>query len=244
MKKGLFSWLAVQQADVVCLQEVRAGAAVVSSAEFQLPAYHCYYQSAQKPGYSGVAIFTRLKPRAVVRQLGFPLADEEGRYLHVEFDNCTVASLYLPSGTSGEVRQKLKYEFMDRYLLLLDQIKKTKRPWIICGDWNIAHQRRDLKNWRANQTHSGFLPEERAWLDRLFDEKEWVDAFRVVNQETDQYTWWSHRGRAFENNTGWRIDYQIISPDLKETVVNAEIYKAQRFSDHAPLIIEYQKILQ
>ncbi len=238
-KKGLFIWLAKQNADVICLQEVRAGSDILAQEAFQLPGYYCYYQSAQKSGYSGVGIFSKKEPDNIVTQLGFALADEEGRYIHVEIDGLTVASLYLPSGTSGDARQTLKYEFMARYLEHLEAHLHSGRPVIICGDWNIAHKNIDLKNWRANQKNSGFLPQERAWLDVLFEEKGFVDAFRVINQEPSQYTWWSNRGRAWDNNVGWRIDYQITTPALKKAIRAVHIYKEERFSDHAPLIIDY-----
>lgn len=240
IKKGLLGWLAKQQADVICLQEVRADANHLSDPIYQLPGYHGYFEPAEKPGYSGVAIFSREKPKHVVKKLGFALADSEGRYIHIELDNIIIASLYMPSGTSGEGRQALKYEFMDEFSKTLDKFRKEKRSCIICGDWNIAHKQIDLKNWRSNQKNSGFLPEERAWLDELFDKKGWVDGFRVVNSEPDQYTWWSNRGRAWDNNVGWRIDYQIVTPDLKKAIRSASIYKDERFSDHAPLIMEYE----
>jgi len=149
-------------------------------------------------------------------------------------------SLYLPSGTSGEHRQKEKFNFMDRFLNVLRSFKKSKRRFIICGDWNIVHTAIDIKNFKSNQNTSGCLPEERAWIDSVLTQEGFVDAFRVVNQEKDQYTWWSHRGNARANNVGWRIDYQIISENLKNTVSSAFIYTAENFSDHAPLIIDYR----
>ncbi|MBN9286502.1 MAG: exodeoxyribonuclease III [Gammaproteobacteria bacterium 39-13] len=239
LKKGAFEWLAKQNADVICLQEVRASAELLKEDTFQLPGYYCYHQTAKKSGYSGVGIFSKQEPDKIVNHLGFPLSDDEGRYIHLEFGPLVVASLYLPSGTSGEGRQALKYEFLDKYLVTLQANMQSKRPHIICGDWNIAHKNIDLKNWKTNQKNSGFLPEERAWLDRLFDKEGFVDAFRVVNQEADQYTWWSHRGQAWQKNVGWRIDYQIVTPDLKQAIKEVSIYKEERFSDHAPLIIDY-----
>ncbi|MGE4350302.1 MAG: exodeoxyribonuclease III [Candidatus Berkiella sp.] len=195
-KKGMFEWLSSQDADVICLQEVRADASILEDTLYQLPKYHSYYQSAEKKGYSGVGILSKKKPDKVIRSLGFPLADTEGRYIHAEFGNLVVASLYLPSGTSGEVRQDQKYVFLDAYLSILKKQIASKRSYIICGDWNIAHKEIDLKNWKTNQKNSGFLPEERAWLDKLFDNVGFVDAFRVVNLEPDNYTWWSNRRRV------------------------------------------------
>lgn len=239
VKKGFLGWLAKQQADVVCLQEVRADSNHLTAPIYQLPGYYGYFEPAIRPGYSGVAIYCKEKPERVVYKLGFELADEEGRYIHVEWHNKVIASLYMPSGTSGDARQALKYAFMDSFSKALDAFRRDNRSCIICGDWNIAHKPIDLKNWRSNQKNSGFLPEERAWLDELFEKKGWVDGFRVVNQEPEQYTWWSNRGRAWDNNVGWRIDYQIVTPDLKNAIRLASIYKDERFSDHAPLIMEY-----
>ncbi len=238
-KKGMFEWLEAQNADVICLQEVRADMSILEKEIFQLKGYHCYFQPAEKKGYSGVGIFSRKKPDKIVSRLGFELADVEGRYLHVEFGKLKIVSLYLPSGTSGDERQVLKYNFMDYYLKTLKKHIKQNDSCIVCGDWNIAHKEIDLKNWKPNQKNSGFLPEERAWLDNLFGKVGFVDAFREVDSSPDQYTWWSNRGRAWDNNVGWRIDYQVITPDLAGSIKDASIYKAQRFSDHAPLIVDY-----
>jgi len=238
-KKGFYHWMADQDADVVCLQEIKVQEHQLEDAHYFPKDYYDYYFPAEKPGYSGVAIYTRHKPKKITKGLGFPLADMEGRYLQVDFEKFSVASLYLPSGTSGEVRQEQKYIFLDEFLKILQEFRKQQHEYIICGDWNIAHKQIDLKNWRGNQKHSGFLPEERAWLDKLFDEVGFVDAFREINQEPDQYTWWSNRGQAWAKNVGWRIDYQIISPGLRAKVKHAAIYKDERFSDHAPLIMDY-----
>jgi len=239
IKKGLFEWLEKQDADVICLQEVRAATELLKETIYHLPNYHCYYHSAQKKGYSGVGILSRKVPQNIVTTLGFPLADEEGRYIHADFGDYVIASLYLPSGSSSEARQTQKYLFMEKFLPILETYLASKQPHIICGDWNIAHKQIDLTNWRANQKCSGFLPEEREWLDLLFEQKGFVDAFRVVNQEAEQYTWWSNFGQAWAKNVGWRIDYQVTTPQLKETIRQAMIYKEQRFSDHAPVTIDY-----
>lgn len=237
-KKGFFEWLETTQADFVCLQETRAHLSQLSDPLFHPKGYHVFYLDAEKAGYSGVAIFSKAKPDAIVSTLGFPLADTEARYLEFKLGKLSVVSLYLPSGTSSEVRQEQKYLFMDKYFPILKKQLKSDRAYIICGDWNIAHQKIDLKNWRTNQKNSGFLPEERAWLDKVFASG-WVDAFRQLNQEPDQYTWWSHRGKAYENNTGWRIDYQIITPNLADSLQSVEIFKKLKFSDHAPVIMDY-----
>jgi len=227
------------QPDVVCIQETRAQVSQLIDEILAPAGYYGYFNDAEKKGYSGVAIFSRKKPKRVVKKLGWHHADTEGRYLQADFDKLSIISLYLPSGSSGEERQKIKFEFMDCFAPKLKQIRKKQKATIICGDWNIAHKQIDLKNWRGNQKNSGFLPEEREWMTTILDEIGLVDAFRVVNQEPEQYTWWSNRGQSWAKNVGWRIDYQIVAPALKSKIKNAEIYKKQRFSDHAPLIIDY-----
>lgn len=238
--KGLHTWLARQRADILCLQETKAQIGQLSE-EIQNPkGWHTYFVDAEKKGYSGVAIFSKKEPDNVVRGLGNDFFDREGRYLQLDFGNLSVASIYLPSGSSSEERQAIKFKFLDYYMPVLQENRKNNREYILCGDWNIAHKQIDLKNWRSNQKNSGFLPEERAWMDELFAEGGgYVDAFRVVNDQPDQYTWWSNRGQAWSNNVGWRIDYHVISESLKERVEKASIYKTKRFSDHAPLIVDY-----
>lgn len=241
--KGFFDWLKTQDADFVCIQETKAQIDQLSDPQFHPEGYHCFYVDAQKKGYSGVAVYSKHQPTNVVRSLGFDIADIEGRYLQVDVGNLSVVSLYLPSGSSSEEAQQKKFRFLDAYLPILREQIASGRQFIICGDWNIAHKPIDLKNWKGNQKNSGFLPEERAWLDTLFDEVGFVDAFRVLNQEADQYTWWSNRGQAWAKNVGWRIDYQIITPNLKDSLRGESIYKDQRFSDHSPLIIDYDLTL-
>ncbi|WP_455204268.1 exodeoxyribonuclease III [Kaarinaea lacus] len=240
-KKGFFQWMQKEKPDVICIQETKAQEHQLHPEDFYPPGYHCYYFDAQKKGYSGVAIYSRQKPQKVIRGLGegFEDMDAEGRYIQADFDKLSVISLYLPSGTSGDERQQIKYDFMARFEEVMRSMRRKRREFIICGDWNIAHKKIDIKNWRGNQKNSGFLPEERAWLDKVFGPMGFVDAFRVVNQEEDQYTWWSNRGQAWAKNVGWRIDYQVVTPKLKDKVRSVSIYKEQRFSDHAPLIIEY-----
>jgi exodeoxyribonuclease-3 len=238
-RKGFFAWLEKQNADVICVQELKAQADDLKHPQFYPEGYYAYFHYAMKKGYSGVGIYSRHLPKEIVTGLGFPTADDEGRYIAVNLGDIWIASLYLPSGTSGEERQTLKYSFLDHYAAHLKKLSEEKSHYIICGDWNIAHQAIDLKNWRGNQKNSGFLPAERAWLDQLFNELDFEDTFRAINQEPDHYTWWSNRGRAWEKNVGWRIDYQVTSPGLKGKAKSAMIYKEERFSDHAPLIIEY-----
>jgi exodeoxyribonuclease-3 len=238
-RKGLFQWLVRQRAEVVCLQEIRASAHQLAGREFNPPSLHCRYLPAERPGYSGVALLSRGEPDALIEGLGWPDLDAEGRYLEARFGSLSVISLYLPSGTSGDERQAVKMDFLGRFSEHLRALRASGREAVICGDLNIAHKPVDLKNWRSNQKNSGFLPEERAWLDHVFDELGFVDAFRVVNQEPAQYTWWSNRGQAWAKNVGWRLDYQVVTPGLRERVRAARIYKAKRFSDHAPLIMDY-----
>lgn len=239
-RKGFFEWLPKQNADIVCVQETKAQIDQLSDKIINPPGYHSYFFDAHKKGYSGVALYCREKPDNVTTGLGFPVADTEGRYIQADFADFSVASIYMPSGTSGDERQALKYEFMDHYEKQLQDILDSKKKMIICGDWNIAHKEIDLKNWKGNKKNSGFLPEERAWLDKLFDEMGLVDAFREVNQEEDQFTWWSNRGQAWAKNVGWRIDYHITTPCIKDTIRGASIYKDERFSDHAPLTLDYE----
>lgn len=237
--KGFFDWMLKQDADVVCLQETKAQVHQLGPEVLRPPGYYGYFHDAQKKGYSGVAVYCRREPDRVQVGLGWPDVDAEGRYLQVDFGNLSVVSLYLPSGSSGPERQAVKFDVMARFLTVLQQLRDSDRDYIICGDWNIAHKPIDLKNWRSNQKNSGFLPEERAWLDHVFEQVGWIDAFRTVNEAAEQYTWWSNRGRAREKNVGWRIDYHMVNPRLKEKIISAAIYKEQWFSDHAPLIMEY-----
>ena len=238
-RKGFFDWLGKQNADVVCLQETKAQIHQLSDPQFHPEGYHCYYHDAQKPGYSGVALYCRQQPDAVIVGMGNDEFDAEGRYIEAQFGKLSVVSLYLPSGTSGDVRQEVKYRCMDFIEARLQQILDDGREFIVCGDWNIAHKNQDIRNWKGNQKNSGFLPEERAWLDKLFGELKFVDAFRELPQAEHEYTWWSNRGQAWANNTGWRIDYHILSPNLQGTVKATDIYRDERFSDHAPLTVDY-----
>lgn len=238
-RKGFFKWMLEQNIDVVCIQETKAQVHQLSEEILSPNGYYGFFNDAEKKGYSGVAIYTRQQPDKIKTNLGWYHADSEGRYIQADFGSLSIISLYLPSGSSSEERQTIKYDFMDRFMPVLKKYRRQKRNYIICGDWNIAHKEIDLKNWRGNLKNSGFLPEERAWMDRLFDSVGMVDAFREINQLEDQFTWWSNRGQAWAKNVGWRIDYQIVSPSLSGKATSAEIYKEERFSDHAPLIMEY-----
>jgi len=238
-KKGFFTWLSRQRADVICIQETKAQEHQLTDPVFHPRSLHCHYHDAEKKGYSGTALYSRTKPRQVTHGLGIDWIDREGRYLEAQFGNLSVVSLYMPSGSSGDVRQAFKYRMMDVFLPHLQQLRKQGRSIVICGDWNIAHTEADIRNWRGNKKNSGFLPEERAWLTELFDKEGYRDAFRQLPQKEHEYTWWSHRGQARANNVGWRIDYHIVSEDLAPKVTRTRVYRDRLFSDHAPLIIDY-----
>ena len=238
-RKGFFNWLATVDADIVCLQETKAQIDQLTDPIFHPDNFHSYYFDAERKGYAGTALYCRAKPLKITRGLGFEIADSEGRYLQADFNGLSVASLYLPSGSAGEERQARKLAFMGQYMQHMEMLRKDDREYIICGDWNICHKEIDLKNWKANKKNSGFLPEERQWLDELYYELGFIDAFRMVNQEADQYSWWSNRGQARAKNVGWRLDYHVISPGLQDKVISAEIYTDQNFSDHAPVILDY-----
>lgn len=240
--KGFFEWLSSQQADFVCVQELKAQIPDLSPAMLQPEGLHGYFHPAEKKGYSGVGIYSRQAADQVIIGLGHADIDSEGRYLEVQIGNLSVISLYLPSGSSSEERQTIKYSVMERFYPHLQQLIASGRDVVICGDWNIAHQNIDLKNWRSNQKNSGFLPEERAWFSQVLNELGWVDVYRQLHPDATEasYTWWSNRGQAWANNVGWRIDYQIATPGLAAKAHTTSVYKEQRFSDHAPLIIDYQ----
>jgi len=239
-RKGFYDWLDSQDADFVCMQETKAQMQHLPDDLYRPPGYYHFFSDAEKKGYSGVGIYSKREPDRVTEGLGWRCADTEGRYIQADFGQLSVVSLYLPSGSSKEERQLLKFDFMKRYEKILKKQRCSGQEYILCGDWNIVHTEKDIKNFKSNQKSSGCLPEERQWLDDLFVKQGWVDAFRQVNHHEGEYTWWSNRGRAWDNNVGWRIDYQIVTPGIGEKVSQAHIYKDQRFSDHAPLIIDYR----
>ena len=239
--KGLLPWLEAQQADVVCLQEIKAQTGDLTPEMLAPDGLAAYYHCAEKKGYSGVGLWCRKRPDRVVEGLGHGEFDAEGRFIRADFGTLSVVSLYLPSGSSSPERQEAKFRFMDTFLPLLTKMAKEGREVIVCGDWNIAHKEIDLRNWKSNQKNSGFLPEERAWMSRVLDEAGWVDVYRRLHPDaTDAcYTWWSNRGQAWAKNVGWRLDYQLATPGLAAAAKSATIWKETRFSDHAPLIIDY-----
>ncbi|TNF33987.1 MAG: exodeoxyribonuclease III [Gammaproteobacteria bacterium] len=237
--KGFFDWLASQDADVVCIQETKAQEHQLTDAVFCPQGYHCFYNDAEKKGYSGTAIYTRQKPEKVHTTVGWEPMDNEGRWLQVDFPGLSVVSMYVPSGSASEERQARKLVFIEDLYQHLAALRRKRREFIICADWNMCHKEIDLKNWKGNLKNSGFTQEERAWLDRVYSELGYIDSFRLVNQQPDQYTWWSQRGQARAKNVGWRLDYQMITPGLEKAVKRAAIYTGERFSDHAPQIMEY-----
>ncbi len=239
--KNVLPWVASQQADIVCLQELKAQASDLSPEMRQPDGMQAFYHCAEKKGYSGVGVWSRQRPDRVIEGFDGGEFDAEGRYIRVDIGNLSVISLYLPSGSSSPERQAAKFRFLDVFFPQMQALRAEGREIVLCGDWNIAHQAIDLKNWKGNQKNSGFLPEERAWLSRVFDEQGWIDVYRRLYPESTDacYTWWSNRGQARAKNVGWRIDYQIATPGLAAAALKADVFKAERFSDHAPLIIDY-----
>ena len=238
-KKGFLRWLEGHGADVVCVQELKAHETDMDES-MRFPAGMTgVFHPAQRRGYSGVAVYCRRPPDRIVTGLGIEDIDAEGRFLQVDFGELSVVSLYLPSGSSSEERLAAKFSFMERFIGRLDELARSGRHVVICGDWNIAHKEIDLRNWRSNQRNPGFLPEERAWLSGVIDVLGFVDVFRRLDDRPEQYTWWSNRGQAWAKNVGWRLDYQLATPVFASRARAAAIYKAERFSDHAPLTIDY-----
>jgi exodeoxyribonuclease III len=238
-RKGFARWLTrAEPWDIVCLQEIKAHHDDIPKSLRAPRKAAATFHPAERKGYAGVALYTKM-PHQATHGFGCLEFDCEGRYLQADFAELSVISLYLPSGSSGPHRQASKFRFLEAFLPHLTRLVDCGREVVLCGDWNIAHQPIDLKNWRGNQKNSGFLPEERAWLTRVFDELGFVDVFRKVDRRAEQYTWWSNRGQAWSKNVGWRIDYQIATPRIAATAHAVAIYKNRRFSDHAPLIIDY-----
>ncbi|WP_330175318.1 exodeoxyribonuclease III [Streptomyces sp. NBC_01498] len=250
-KKGFVPWLAGTSADVVCLQEVRAEEDQLTEAVRKPEGWHTVFAPAAAKGRAGVALYSRREPEGTRIGFGSAEFDTGGRYVEIDLPGVTVGSLYLPSGDVGTERQDEKYRFMDEFLAYLTGLRERAaadgREVLVCGDWNIAHQEADLKNWRGNRNASGFLPEERAWLTRVFDEASYVDVVRALHPDQEgPYTWWSYRGRAFDNDTGWRIDHQVATPGLAARAVKAWVERAathgERWSDHAPVSVAYESV--
>ncbi|NCN97297.1 MAG: exodeoxyribonuclease III [Rhodoferax sp.] len=243
--KGLQAWVSQNPVDCICVQEVKAQAEDIKGHFEQLAGLNGYFHFAQKKGYSGVGVYTRQEPTDVRVGFGSPEFDAEGRYVELRFDagpvKRSIISCYFPSGSSGDDRQQAKFRFLALIYLHLQQLK-TEREFILCGDVNIAHQAIDLKNWKSNQKNSGFLPEERAWMTRLLSDGGLVDVYRQLHPDTtdEAYTWWSNRGQAYAKNVGWRLDYHLATPAMAATAQAVSIYKGEKFSDHAPITVQYQ----
>jgi len=237
--KGFLDWLALQEADVVCVQELKCRPGDLTEAMRAPHGLRGHFHCAERPGYSGVGIYSKREPDEIRQGIGIPDIDAEGRFIEARFGNLSVVSFYVPSGSSSPERLQVKFAFLERAIAPLHALAGSGREVVICGDWNIAHKQIDLRNWRSNQKNSGFLPEERAWLSGVFDHLGYVDVFRRVDTRAEQYTWWSNRGQAWAKNVGWRLDYQIATPGIAARAHRVAIYKDQRFSDHAPLTIDY-----
>lgn len=242
--KGFFDWMREQDADVVCVQELKAQATDMTEFLLNPSGYQGYFHYAEKKGYSGVGLYARREPDRVMTGIGHGGFDAEGRYVRADFGALTVVSVYLPSGSSSPERQAAKFAFMAEFFPVLRGLRDEGREVVLCGDWNIAHQPIDLKNWKSNQKNSGFLPEERAWFGQVLHELNWVDVYRHLYPELgdEGYTWWSNRGQAWMKNVGWRIDYQLATPGMGGRALQSSVYKAQRFSDHAPLTVDYADV--
>ena len=242
--KGVEAWVAKARPDCICVQEIKAQAEHLADRFDTIGELKGYFQLAEKKGYSGVGVYTRAEPSEV--KIGWDKGefDAEGRYVELRFDTPkakrSIISCYFPSGSSGEELQQAKFRFLAGFYPHLVKLKR-QRDFVLCGDVNIAHKEADLKNWKSNQKNSGFLPEERAWMTKLLDEAGLVDVYRRLHPDTTDtcYTWWSQRGQAYAKNVGWRLDYHLATPALAALARTAEIYKEEKFSDHAPISIEY-----
>ncbi len=238
LNKGLLDWIKTESADIYCFQELKANLEDIDTAAFESLGYHGYWYPAQKKGYSGVGIISKVKPNDVQYGCGLEQADFEGRVLQLSFDHFHLINTYFPSGSSGDERQGYKMGFLDDYLSYMhSKFEIPHSNLIVAGDYNICHKEIDIHDPKGNKNSSGFLPEERAWMDKLF-EAGMVDSFRHVNKDPHQYTWWSYRANARNNNKGWRIDYINVSDSMKDKIRNAVIYPDAKHSDHCPVLLE------
>lgn len=234
--KGFIQWLAAAAPDVLCLQETKAQPEQIPEEEFRALGYDCYWHSAEKKGYSGVGILTRTRPDQVITGMGMPEYDREGRFIRADFGSLSVVSVYHPSGTTGEERQDFKMEWLEDYLDYVNRLKESRPDLVLSGDYNICHKPIDIHDPIRNANSSGFLPEERAWMDR-FLAAGYVDTFRVFNNQPHQYTWWSYRAGARQRNLGWRIDYHMVTDSLKPLLQSARILPEALHSDHCPVAL-------
>jgi exodeoxyribonuclease-3 len=238
-RKGFYAWMQMQDADFVCLQETKAQEHQIPPESAAMAHYTAVFLDAEKKGYSGVAVYARKPPARIVRGLNWPDFDREARYLQLDYGMLSVVSLYIPSGSSGPARQEVKEDFLERFFVHLDRLRSDGRSYIVCGDFNVAHRDIDVYDPARCSRISGFFAHERRWIDRVIAELGWVDAFRRVDPAPGRYSWWSNFQGAFERNNGWRIDYQLVTPDVGRAVSAASIYRDTRFSDHAPVTVEY-----
>lgn len=237
IKKGFIDWLKTDPADIICIQETKATEADINQTELMDLGFSSYWFSAQKKGYSGVAVFTKILPDKVELGCDIPSSDEEGRVIQLDFGDIRLINAYFPSGTSGDIRQDFKYQWLDEFQQYLNRLKKKHKKIILCGDYNIAHEEIDIHDPKGNKKSSGFLPEERAWFTKFLDSG-WVDTFRVFHKEPHRYSWWSQRFPSVRlNNKGWRIDYITITNDLKKQLQGADIFDQVKHSDHCPIFV-------
>ena len=237
MNKGFVDWLKTEKPDIICLQELKANPDQFDVSLYEKLGYHCFWKPAEKKGYSGVALLSKIKPDNVFDESGMKDYDNEGRILRADIGDTTFFSCYFPSGTTGDIRQNFKYKFFDDFLTFINQLKKERKKIIVCGDWNICHKPIDIHDPVGNKNSSGFLPEEREWMQKFFDSG-WIDSFREFNQQPHQYTWWTFRHNARENNKGWRIDYNNCTNEMKSNLVSSEILPNAKHSDHCPVKLE------
>lgn len=237
IKKGFVEWMDATKVDVLCLQETKANEEQVGLAEIEALGYKSYWFSAQKKGYSGVAIFSKHEPKHVEYGMGIEKYDFEGRAIRIDFEDFSVLNVYMPSGSSGEERQQFKFEWMDDFFTYVNALKKEIPNLVVCGDFNICHTKIDIHNPKTNKNTSGFLPEERDWMTKLF-ESGWIDTFRHFNDEPHNYSWWTYRAGARGKNKGWRIDYFATTTAMKNRLTHATILPEAKHSDHCPIVLE------
>lgn len=238
IRKGFLDWLETEPADVICVQETKAMKENVDHQLFTDLGFNQYWYSAEKKGYSGVAVFSKIKPEEVYYGNGYMQSDAEGRVLRLDYGATTLINAYFPSGTSGDIRQTYKYQWLEEFVEYLEELRKERPRLIVCGDYNIAHKEIDIHDPVRNKKTSGFLPEERQWMDRFLEKHDFVDAFRQINKEPHQYSWWSVRANARANNKGWRIDYINTTENLRESITDARIMPDVKHSDHCPVYVD------